>query len=198
MRSSISRKGAGRAFRLRPEILFHAAVLAAATAVVALGSRTQSANGIMPREEVNAAADASFRESPAARAAAAKEIAMAEKTWTEAHRRGDAALLRRLLASEFTFTDPTGRVRDTKDYLASVGASSDAAPGPAVTRDEINSHDTKTHVYGGTAVVSGETVAHGHRDGRAFRESTRFLRVYVNRDGRWQMVAGQDTLIPAT
>ena len=195
MRSSVSREGAGRAFRIRLEILFHVAVLAAATAVVALGSRTQSAHGILPREEINAA-DALFRELPAARAAATKEVATAEKTWTEAHRRGDAALLRRLLASEFTFTDPTGWVRGTKDYLASVGATSEGAPGPAVTLDEINSRYTKTRVYGGTAVVSGETVAHGHRNGRAFRERTRFLRVYVNRDGRWQMVAGQDTLIP--
>src|SRR4051812_27484751 len=117
MRSRVSREGARRAFRIRPDLLFHAAVLAAATAVVALGSRTQSAHGILPVEEISAdgviARVASFGESPAARAAAEKQIATAEKTWTEAHRRGDAALLRRLLAAEFTFTDPTGRVSDT-------------------------------------------------------------------------------------
>jgi ketosteroid isomerase-like protein len=194
MGSRVARERSGRAFRIRPEILFHAAVLAAATAIVSLGSRTQSAHGILPPVD-EATGAVAFRESPAARAAAEKQIATAEKTWTEAHRRGDAALLRRLLASEFTFTGPTGRVSDAKDYLAVVGAASEAAP--SVSPDEVESCNTKTRVYGGTAVVSGETVAHGRRDGKVFKESTRFLRVYVNRDGRWQMVAGQDTPIPA-
>jgi ketosteroid isomerase-like protein len=201
MRPSVSRERAGRAFRLRPEILFHAALLAAATAVVALGSRTQSAHGILPPDEGVPAAVAS-RESPAARAAAQRQIATAEKTWAEAHRRADAALLRRLLAAEFTFTDPAGRVSDTRDYLASVasvGAASEATPGPAAaTPDEIETRGTRTLLYGGTAVVSGETVARGRRGGKAFQESVRFLRVYVHRDGRWQMVAGQDTPIPST
>ena len=196
MGSSVSQGRTGRAFRLRPEILFHAAALAAATSIVAMGSRPQSAQGrilMQEQEGTTATAVVSFQ-SPAARATAEKQIATAEKTWTEAHRRGDAALLNRLLASEFTFTDPNGRVSDTKGYLTSVGAASAAALGPV----EIESRNTKTHIYGGTAVVSGETIAHGYQDrsGKAFQAGTRFLRVYVNRDGRWQMVAGQDTPLP--
>jgi ketosteroid isomerase-like protein len=196
MGSSVSQERAGRAFRLRPEILFHAAALAAATSIVAMGSRPQSAQGrilMQEQEGTTATAVVSFQSS-AARAAAEKQIATAEKTWVEAHRRGDAALLNRLLASEFTFTDPNGRVSDTKGYLASVTASSAAALGPG----DIENRNMKTHIYGGTAVVSGETVARGYHDrsGKAFQAGTRFLRVYVNRDGRWQMVAGQDTHLP--
>jgi hypothetical protein len=181
-----------RTFRIRAEMLFNIVVLAAATAVVAFGSRTQNAHGILPVEdrEGTPAAISSYQ-SPLARAAAEKQIALAETTWTEAHRRGDSALLRRLLATEFTFTDPTGRVSSAKEYLAAVTAV------PAVRLDQMESRDTRTRVYGGTAVVSGQTISRGRRDGRVFEESVRFLRVYVNRDGRWQMVAGQDTPIPS-
>jgi ketosteroid isomerase-like protein len=204
MRPSVSRERVGRTFRPRLEILFHAALLAAATAVVSLGSRTPSAHGILLPEESDAVTRAArpasgFPESPAARAAAQQQIATAEKTWTEAHRRGDAALLRRLLADEFTFTDRTGRVSDAKEYLASVGTASEATADQAATSDGLesgDSSDTQTRVYGATAVVSGETVTRGLRGGKAFHESTRFLRVYVSRDGRWQMVAGQDTPVP--
>jgi ketosteroid isomerase-like protein len=205
MKTGVSRERAGRTFRPRLEILFHAALLAAATAVVSLGSRTPSAHGILLPEESDAVTRAgAFPTTLAPRAAAQKQITTAEKTWIEAHRRGDAALLRRLLADEFTFTDRTGRVSDAKEYLASVGTASEAAPGSAtMTREAIErlstrTHLTRTHLYGATAVVSGETVMRGLRGGKAFHESTRFLRVYVSRDGRWQMVAGQDTPVRET
>jgi ketosteroid isomerase-like protein len=170
-------------------MLFHVIALAAATTLVAMGSRTQSAHGIMPRADEGPAV--SIRSPIVDTATAEKQIATCEKTWMEAHRRGDAALLRRLLASEFTFTDPAGHVEDAKAYMSSLG-SDDAASAPKI--ESIENKDTKLHVYGGTAVVSGQTVARGNK---GFRESTRFLRVYVNRDGRWQMVAGQDTHSPA-
>jgi hypothetical protein len=88
-------------------------------------------------------------------------------------------------------------VSDAKGYVASVGADAAPTDGQAATSDGVESSDTQTRVYGGTAVVSGETVMRGRRGGKAFREDTRFLRVYVSRDGRWQMVAGQDTSVPA-
>jgi len=177
---------------VRPEMLFHVIALAAATTIVAMGSRTQSAHGIMPAADDGPAV--SIRQPVVDRATAEKQIATCEKTWTEAHRRGDAALLRRLLASEFTFTDPTGRVQDAKAYMASFG-NDGAMAAPKI--ESIENQDTKLHVYGGTAVVSGQTVARGNKGGQGFSESTRFLRVYINRDGRWQMVAGQDTRSPA-
>jgi hypothetical protein len=175
-------------------MLFHAAVLAVAATVVAMGSRTPNAHGLLPPGEGATSAAASHESAPS-RVDAAKALATAEKTWIEAHRRRDAALLRRLLASEFTFTAPDGRVCDTNGFLSALGNGAEDVRSAAVT--QVENRNTTTRVYGTTAVVTGETIARD--EGSAgFQENTRFLRVYVHRDGRWQMVAGQDTALPSS
>jgi len=50
-------------------------------------------------------------------------------------------------------------------------------------------------LYGDVAVVTGRATPKGIADGREFGEPIRYSRVYVKRDGRWQVVLFQQTRI---
>ena len=50
-------------------------------------------------------------------------------------------------------------------------------------------------IYGEVAVVTGRATPKGVADGREFVDPVRYSRVYVKRDGRWQVVLFQQTRI---
>jgi hypothetical protein len=55
--------------------------------------------------------------------------------------------------------------------------------------------DMVVRVYGNTAVVTARATPTGVRAGQEFRRSVRYTRVWVRRDGRWQIVLFQQTAI---
>ena len=50
--------------------------------------------------------------------------------------------------------------------------------------------------YGDIAILIGRWRAKGKNNGHDFDYAARFISVYVNRDGRWQMLTSQSTTIP--
>lgn len=50
-------------------------------------------------------------------------------------------------------------------------------------------------VYGEVAVVSGQATRKGVMDGKDISSSVRYTRVYIKRDGRWQVVQFQQTRV---
>jgi len=51
-------------------------------------------------------------------------------------------------------------------------------------------------VFGEVGLVAGVSRLRGHTEGERFDMLLRFLDVYVWRDGRWELVASQDTRLP--
>jgi len=72
--------------------------------------------------------------------------------------------------------------------LARIGSSNIRLQSNTV--DEIN-----VNVYGNTAVVCGMATRKGVMDGKDISASVRYTRVYVMRDGRWQVVQFQQTRV---
>lgn len=108
-----------------------------------------------------------------------KELRNLVRQWDEASVKGDAAVLDRLLADEFTFV---GGVRKAA-YLESVKAkSSDTYVESAV------SDDVQVQVYENTAVVTGVDTIKGKNRGQAYENSYLYMDVWVKRSGRWQCV----------
>jgi ketosteroid isomerase-like protein len=56
--------------------------------------------------------------------------------------------------------------------------------------------EMKVSTYGNTAIVTGIENLGGTLNGIYGEMSLRFMNVFVHRDGRWQLVAHQSTLIP--
>ena len=62
--------------------------------------------------------------------------------------------------------------------------------------DQLIVSDLAVRVFGEVGLVAGVSRLRGHTEGERFDMLLRFLDVYVSRDGRWELVASQDTRLP--
>jgi ketosteroid isomerase-like protein len=120
-------------------------------------------------------------------------IVTIQKEWADARVKPDIAYLERLYAKEFRVQTMTGAVASREDDIA---IFREGRIRPDFVRDE----DLNVSIYGEVAVVTGiENVAgtypSGPLKGQHAELSIRFTNVFVHRDGRWQLVLPQGTLI---
>ena len=100
--------------------------------------------------------------------------------------RKDVAWVAAATADEYVQVDWEGKVLDKAAMLARIGSSNIRLQ--SNTLDEI---DVK--VYGDVAVVTGRATRKGVMDAKDISTSVRYTRVYVKREGRWQVVQFQQT-----
>jgi ketosteroid isomerase-like protein len=55
--------------------------------------------------------------------------------------------------------------------------------------------DLAVRVYGDTAILTARARPQGVLDGKEFTDALRYTRIYVKRDGRWQVVLFQQTRV---
>lgn len=116
------------------------------------------------------------------------EVMATERAWTQAHLDLDLDVLERIMSDEYLAVGAGGELIDKHQTMASYGSGQrhwDVAEGS----------DYSVRVYGQTAVVIGCWRGVGTNSGEAFDYSARFISVYVLRDGRWQMVTAQSTIM---
>jgi uncharacterized protein (TIGR02246 family) len=119
-------------------------------------------------------------------ASAEREIRRLLDELATAHLRSDGAALDRLRAADYVFTTADGRLLDK--------AQAAVAPGDyALTA--YTHEDVRVRVYGDAAVATGALTVAGTFRGRPRDGRSRWTRVFVKRDGRWQLVANQLTPI---
>jgi ketosteroid isomerase-like protein len=107
-----------------------------------------------------------------------------EETWAKAPDRHDIETVSCLLADEFQDADVDGGVHDRTDALARIPQR----------RPSLNHlEDMQVHLYGDTAFLRGVNQV-TDASGRVLAR-VRFTDIFVYRDGRWQAVAGQETLV---
>ena len=111
---------------------------------------------------------------------AEQELRALEAARTQAIRAGDRATLERLYAEDFHGVTSAGQVVDKARILEILKG---AANGPAA---EVQ--DVRVRIFGETAIVTGLI--------RLPDYSFRYTHIYVQREGRWQLTAGQSTNIP--
>ena len=105
--------------------------------------------------------------------------------WVE----GDRAFIETVLADDWSVIDLTGRTLTRADVLEEAFATND--------RKVVSMHidDLRVRLFGEWAIVTGTTHATGEYEGAAAEVTLRFTDVFANRDGNWQVVASQATLI---
>jgi ketosteroid isomerase-like protein len=114
-----------------------------------------------------------------------EEILALEATWGVAPLEGDLETVRRVTADDWIGVAPTGTMMGKADLLEMLSAH--PPPFESAVYDEV-----QLCVYGQTAVVT--SLFRGEGKGGTFEQ--RFMRVYANRDGRWQCVATQVVPVP--
>ena len=107
----------------------------------------------------------------------------------EAERRGDVRVLEKLIAADYMGYDPAGRPQDRPGVLRAY-----AEGGVRVTA--LVQSDLRVRVVGEVGLVAGVSEFQGRQREEPFDFRLRFLDVYVWRDGRWQLIASQDTQVP--
>ena len=93
----------------------------------------------------------------------------------------DTIALRRIYADDFLGIGPTGVVRHKPEVIADFTSH-------ALTYSSITTSDVTVRVYGNTAVETGRSTMIGVDKGKPVPRENRFTRVWVVRDGRWQLV----------
>jgi len=107
------------------------------------------------------------------------------RAWVE----GDRSFIEQILADDWSVTDLTGRVLKKAEVLEEAFGAKDRKV-LSMLIDEIS-----VRSFEDWAIVTGRTQAAGEYRGEAAEVTLRFTDVFVYRNGNWQVVASQATLI---
>lgn len=117
-----------------------------------------------------------------------RELTALAKGLHSALMRGDVAYLDRVLAPEHVNVHDHGVVKTKAEFLADVRAGK-----THVTSATVD--DVHVRFYGNTAVMHYRLVGKARVAGRETEGTWRTLRVFVRRNGRWQCVTSQYTMV---
>jgi len=101
----------------------------------------------------------------------------------------DIATLNALLSDNLVYTHSTARL-DTKKSLI------EAMESGKTVYTAVEPSDVKAQDLGNAVVLTGSARIRVLSNGNPISFSVRFIDVYANKDGQWQMVAWQSTRIP--
>lgn len=106
-----------------------------------------------------------------------------EKNWNTAYKRGDIATMNSLLADDFIITIEDGQTYSKSGYIALNGNTE--------VRVEVSDmSDLKVRAHGNAlAVVTGAYHEKGLNKGKPYEYNDRFTDVWMNLNGKWQVVA---------
>lgn len=126
---------------------------------------------------------------PGSTASGADEQALyqIERDWAEASVKKDAAVLDKMLATEFQANYATF-VGNKKQFLA------DLKSGKTKIESNINS-EMKALIFGDRAIVHGLATVRSSTAGKDTSSKERYTDVFVKREGRWQCVTGYSTKV---
>jgi ketosteroid isomerase-like protein len=112
----------------------------------------------------------------------ASKVSVLESKWNDAYRQRDIAVLNTLLADDFIITVEDGTTYSKSGYIARLGGT-----GEHVELSKMS--NLKVRVHGNVAVVTGEYHEKGTSKGKPYEYHDRLTDVWVNSDGRWQVIA---------
>jgi len=139
---------------------------------------------------------------------AEQEIMELENELVKAGLRGDAATTDRLMADDYFFMTRDGvvhenlkaallvRMKSGESKTALLTSMKSGESGEPEPPQPTIIDDAQVHVYGETGVVIVRSTYQSRgKDGRVLEVPTRFMHIWVRRQGRWQLVAGSSTRI---
>ena len=111
------------------------------------------------------------------------EIMKLEDQWVKTRATKDPTTTKSLLVEDFLGSNLDGVAQTKQQYIDTVMAGNFAPPGEYSER--------KIRIYGKTAVSTGLVTGVG----QSGTGKVRYMRVFVKRNGRWQVVATQATRV---
>jgi ketosteroid isomerase-like protein len=105
-----------------------------------------------------------------------------EQKWADSYRQRQVAILSSLLADDFVITVEDGSTYGKLGYISHTAA-------PSTRVDVADFSDLKVRVHGNIAVITGSYHERGESGGAAYDFHDRFTDVWMNIDGKWQVIA---------
>ena len=107
--------------------------------------------------------------------------------WSGAYESGDLSALDRIFADDFIYTVNDGTLYEKEAFIA----LDEQDP---IDYDSTRIEEREIRWYGSTAVVTGVGVSYWtDENGAVQRDAGRFTNVFVEREGRWQVVVGHSS-----
>ena len=113
-------------------------------------------------------------------------LEQADTAWNQLRLQGDAKALAPLLADDWLLTHSDGRVQHKADYLQELATRQRR-------NTRIDNEDVQVRQHGDIAVITGTSVQAAISDGKPWEGRFRFTRVWLLRDGHWQMLASHSS-----
>jgi ketosteroid isomerase-like protein len=111
-----------------------------------------------------------------------------EGAWNQAELHHDANAAAAILADTFISVDHHGTLLNRAKYLADLKDTS-------FKPEEISNADAAVYLYGDTAIVTAAYRTKGTDGGKPFAHHGRFTDTWIKRNGKWQCIADQETLM---
>jgi uncharacterized protein (TIGR02246 family) len=124
---------------------------------------------------------------------AEQSVRALERAWLDAYEQLDTVAMARIVADDFLITFPDGSTQ-TKAQILRAQRSQRSRPGPYTTR--FHTENTTSRAYGKTVVLTGIVVTVWQRDGKPVEDRSTYTDTYVERDGKWQVVASHLSNVP--
>ena len=125
----------------------------------------------------------------AQRAAIEEQLFEMEYDWIGAYESGDLSALDRIFADDFIYTVDDGTVYDKQAFIS-------RAEEDPIDYDSIRIETMETRWYGSTPVVTGSGPSYWTENGVVQSDAGQFTNVFVERNGRWQVVVGHASPLP--
>jgi uncharacterized protein (TIGR03067 family) len=103
--------------------------------------------------------------------------------------KADLAFLERVLHKDYVHHRPHGTAENRAEYLENRRTG-------RVDFESLASDEIRVRLFGDTAVVTGRSTAKGKDQHGAIDDQRLWTRVFLRRDGRWQLVHYQGTPVP--
>ncbi len=116
---------------------------------------------------------------------AEEEVRKLERQWLDAYEQNNSEAMDRIVADDFTITFPNGGIQTKPQIMAMVKAPRRAGQ----PQMRFSTEDVQSRAYGDTVILIGRVVTEYERDGKTVKEQSRYTDTYVQRKGRWQVVA---------
>jgi ketosteroid isomerase-like protein len=117
-----------------------------------------------------------------------RKILALENAWNQAELNQEPQSMSLLLADTFAYTDDDGTFESKTEWLARMKKAADQYA-------ELTNTGMAVHLYGDTAVVTGQYHERIKFAGKFVPRTGRFTDTWILQSGQWKCVASQSTLI---
>ena len=122
------------------------------------------------------------------KAAKEQDLIDLENAWSKAIVAKDTASISSIIADDWVGQNDSGRRETKADFLADVKSG-------VMSASSMNNRDVTARIVRGLGIVQGADDEKSSYKGKDTSGAYTWLDVFANRDGRWQAVASQVTMV---